>query len=70
MISPRFIHRKLVRAYIRKHTGTLVSENRISRWIAVGELRTARVPRRCGGRDGLIYVTKESLDKLIARYST
>jgi hypothetical protein len=57
------VPRKQVRAWLLKHTGTSVTEHRIGRWIAAGELRTITPPR------GGLYVTVQSLNDLIRRYA-
>ena len=63
---PDWVLRAQVQAYLHKRTGTLVTTWRITHWITAGELRTVKVPT-CGGYKH--YVTKESLEKLIAHYS-
>ena len=63
---PDWVPRAQVQAYLRKRTGTLVTKYRITHWITTGELRTVKAPC-CGGYKH--YVTKESLEKLIAHYS-
>ena len=64
--QPDWIPRKLIRAAIRKRTGTLVSERRIGGWIARGELTMLKAP---SGRGHAWFTTKKWLDELIRRYS-
>jgi len=65
-VSPNWVPRKLVRAWLLNRTGTLVSEQRIGRWLSSGELRTVKVPCMGGYKH---YVTKESLEDVIKRNS-
>ncbi|MEN6534525.1 MAG: hypothetical protein ABFD89_12735 [Bryobacteraceae bacterium] len=63
---PGYIPRKRIRAVIRKKTGTLVSEQRIGRWINTGELQMLKVPSGCG----YCWFTKDAwIEDLIRRYS-
>jgi hypothetical protein len=55
-----------IQTHIRKMTGTLVSKQRIGRWISAGELRMLKVPCRGGYR----YFTRMAwLRDLIEKYS-
>jgi hypothetical protein len=63
---PDWIPRERIRAAIRKRTGTLVSEQRIGRWIVSGELQMLKAP---SGRGYRWYTTGAWLDELIRRYS-
>ncbi|MBE3045968.1 hypothetical protein IMZ48_26200 [Candidatus Bathyarchaeota archaeon] len=60
------VPRAQIQTYLRKHTGQLVSKNRIGRWIAAGEIRMIKVP--CAG--GHKWFTRRAyLESLITRYS-
>lgn len=54
-----------IQGYIRKRTGTLVSRQRIGRWINRGELVVMRLP----GRKKYRVTRKAHVDDLIRRYS-
>lgn len=63
---PDWIPRSQIRAKLHKMTGTLVTEHRIGRWIARGELRMLKLPH---GRGYSWYTKKEWLADLVRRYS-
>lgn len=63
------IPRDQIQTYLRKRTGTLVSKQRITRWVNAGELRTVRIPRRCKWCKPGLYISRQSLETLISRYS-
>jgi hypothetical protein len=63
---PDLVPRKQIAQYLFKRTGTRVSEQRIGRWIAAGEIPMIRRPRNRGG--GLL-TRKYYLDELISRHS-
>jgi hypothetical protein len=65
-LPPDAIPRKLIQAKIHKLTGTLVTEQRIGRWINQGELRMGKAPSGSGYR---WYTRGPWLMDLIRRYS-
>lgn len=64
---PDWIPRNQIRAKLRKMTGVLVTETRIGRWIARGELKMLKAPYRAGYK---WYTKKEWLAALVRRYSS
>jgi hypothetical protein len=63
---PDLVPRDQIQTYLRKHTGTLVSKNRIGRWIAAREIRMISVPCRGGYK---WYTRRAYLEELVRRYS-
>ena len=63
---PDLIRREQIQAYLRKHTGILVSKQRIGRWITAGEIRLIKIPQRQGGG---WWTRKSYLNELIRHYS-
>jgi hypothetical protein len=65
-MNPNWIPHAKVRAYIKKRTGTEISKWRMTHWINAGELRPVHVLR---GKSRGWYVTRDSIEETIARYS-